>query len=399
VDLVTGPGGDLYYVDYGLDDNGVPTENAAGVHRIVYTGSNAAPTARIVATPTSGAAPLTVNFDGTTSTDPDGDTLTYAWDLDANGSYETAGATQTKQYTLGTYNVGLRVDDGHGHTSTATQEIQSGNSAPVLGTVTPADTLTWSVGQQISFSASATDEQQGTLPASAFSWNLAIRHCPSNVCHTHNLNTFPGVSSGSFQAPDHEYPSHLLLTVTVTDSGGLTDSRTVQLNPKTVALSFASSPSGATVTVNSTNHVTPYSETFIQGSRLTITAAPTTGSGAVFSHWSDGQARSHELSAPTSATTYTATYTPVTVPPGLVSLTVRTKRGKLHVRVDGADRKGGWSGQVVAGTEVRLVAPRRQVKKGVRWVFVRWSDGGARKHDVQLWDPAVTLTAIYRRVQ
>ena len=107
VDLVSGPGGDLYYVDYGLDDQGVPTENAAGVHRIVYTGSNAAPTARIVATPTSGAAPLNVSFDGTTSTDPDGDTLTYAWDLDANGSYETTGAKPTKQYAAGTYNVGL----------------------------------------------------------------------------------------------------------------------------------------------------------------------------------------------------------------------------------------------------------------------------------------------------
>ena len=38
VDLMTGPGGDLYYVDYGLNDEGVPTENGAGVHRIVYTG-------------------------------------------------------------------------------------------------------------------------------------------------------------------------------------------------------------------------------------------------------------------------------------------------------------------------------------------------------------------------
>ena len=51
VDLVTGPGGDLYYVDYGLNEDGVPTENAAGVHRIVYTGSNAIPTARIMADP------------------------------------------------------------------------------------------------------------------------------------------------------------------------------------------------------------------------------------------------------------------------------------------------------------------------------------------------------------
>ena len=62
VDLLTGPGGDLYYVDYGLDDQGVPTENAAGVHRIVYTGGNAAPTARITADHVSGPAPLTVTI-------------------------------------------------------------------------------------------------------------------------------------------------------------------------------------------------------------------------------------------------------------------------------------------------------------------------------------------------
>jgi glucose/arabinose dehydrogenase/PKD repeat protein len=500
VDLVSGPGGDLYYVDYGLDDQGVPTENAAGVHRIVYTGSNAAPTARIIATPTSGAAPLNVSFDGTTSTDPDGDTLTYAWDLDANGSYETTGAKPTKQYAAGTYNVGLRVDDGHGHTSTATQQIQAGNSAPVLGTVTPDPALTWSVGQTVNFSASASDPQQGSLPASAFSWNLAIRHCPSAVCHTHNLSTFSGVSSGSFQAPDHEYPSHLLLTVTVTDSGGLTDSRTVQLDPKTVALSFASSPTGATVTVNSTDHVTPYTETFIQGSRVTITAAPTTGSGAstaAFASWSDGGPRSHELSAPTTATTYTATYPPASqntaptvtrvtaypsggfhigqtlgfdaaatdpqqalpdsaysfamerqdcdsgcprvlvrtwtgvgsgqfvvpelpypshlylvatatdahgatgrgelrIEPRPVALTVRATR-KLRVDVDGVQHRNGWSGRLVMGSTVRLVAPRSQRKNGVRWVFVRWSDGGARKHDVTVWDPVLTVKAVYRR--
>jgi PKD repeat protein len=403
VDLVTGPGGDLYYVDYGLDDAGVPTENAAGVHRIVYTGSNAAPTARIVANPTSGLAPLTVGFDATTSTDPDGDTLTYAWDLDADGQYDdSTSATPQRTYTAGTYDVGLRVNDGHGHTSTATQQIQSGNSAPTLGTVTPDNALTWSVGQTVSFSATATDTQQGTLPDSAFSWNLAIRHCPGAVCHTHNLSTFPGVKAGSFQAPDHEYPSHLLLTVTVKDAGGLTDSRTVQLDPKTVALSFASSPSGATVTVNATDHVTPYTETFIQGSRVTITAAPTTGSGATaatFASWSDGGARSHELSAPTTSSTYTASYTPASPSPAsTASLTIRTKSKLLKVTVAGQTRKDGWSGQFAVGSTVRVVARKHQVRKGVRYEFVRWSDRGARKHTVQLWEPAVTLTAIYRRL-
>ena len=35
-------------------------------------------------------------------------------------------------------------------------------------------------------------------------------------CHTHPLQTFPGVASGSFRAPDHEYPSYLNLTLTAT---------------------------------------------------------------------------------------------------------------------------------------------------------------------------------------
>ena len=185
--------------------------------------------------------------------------------------------------------------------------------------MTPASTLTWAVGDQISYSATATDPQQGPMPSSAFSWQLEIRHCPSGVCHTHPFGTFTG-ATGSFTAPPHEYPSHLLLTVTVTDSGGLTDSRTIQLNPKTVDLTFASSPSGAGVTIGEVDTVTPDTETFIQGAPVTVTAAATTGTGAsvaAFSAWSDGGARSHTITPPATPTTYTATYTRPTA--GLVA--------------------------------------------------------------------------------
>ena len=96
---------------------------------------------------------------------------------------------------------------------------------------------------------------------------------PSGVCHTHPLQAYPGVKSGSFQAPDHEYPSHLLLIVTVKDSQGLTTDRTIELDPKTVTLGFGSSPAGFPVTVAGRPGVT--SQTFIVGSTFTISAPAT----------------------------------------------------------------------------------------------------------------------------
>jgi glucose/arabinose dehydrogenase len=404
VDLVDGPGGDLYYVDYGLNDNGVPTENAAGIHRIVYTGSNGAPTARIVADHTSGTAPVMVHFDATTSTDPDGDPLSYSWDLDGNGTYgDSTAAKPSRTYATGTYDVGLRVDDGHGHTSTATQQVQSGNTPPVLGTVTPDGSLTWSVGQTIGFSATATDAGDGTLPASAYSWNVAIRHCPSGVCHTHNLTTFSG-PTGSFPAPDHEYPSHLLLTLTVTDSGGLATTRTVELDPKTVELSFASAPAGATITVNGAAHVAPYAETFIQGSRVTITAAPTLGAAAPFVSWSDGGARSHELSAAATPTTYTATYT--TGPPSTAPtrFTLSSSPTKVKVKVDGERQRTPYRAGFDAGAVVRLVAQKVVVRRGVHYVFKKWRGvqgnvGRNRKLKLTMGFDPVVVTVVYRRAQ
>ena len=88
--------------------------------------------------------------------------------------------------------------------------ITVGNTPPTATINTPAAGTTWKVGDAISFSGSATDTQDGTLPASSLSWQLILHHCPSN-CHAHPMQSFAGVAGGSFTAPDHEYPSYLEL--------------------------------------------------------------------------------------------------------------------------------------------------------------------------------------------
>ena len=303
VNLETGPGGDLFYVDF---DGGT-------IRRIHYTSANQPPVAVAAATPRSGAAPLTVQFNGAGSSDPDpGDTLSHAWDLDGDGAYDDSTAAQTTYtYTAqGTYNASLRVTDSQGAFDTDSVTITVGNTPPTASITAPATGTTWKVGDIINFSGSASDPQDGPLAPSALSWSLVLQHCPSN-CHPHVIQTFQGVSSGSFAAPDHEYPSYLELTLSATDSGGLTDTETLRLDPRTVALTFQTTPGGLRLTVNGTEAQAAFSRTVIIGSTNSISAASPQVKGKKtygWVSWSDGGARAHDIVAPATATTYTARF-------------------------------------------------------------------------------------------
>jgi glucose/arabinose dehydrogenase/PKD repeat protein len=307
VDLKIGPGGDLFYVD--MDDG--------TVHRITYTAANQPPTAKITANPTNGPVPLTVSFDGTGSSDPEGHPLTYSWDLNGDGTFgDATGPTASYTYTAaGVYHPSLRVTDDQGATDTASVTVTAGNTAPTAVIDSPSSSLTWKVGDTIPFSGHATDAQDGALPASALSWSLILHHCftPTD-CHTHLIQTINGVSSGSFNAPDHEYPCWLEVQLTATDSGGLTSTASVRLDPKTVVLTFKTNPGGLVLSdlvVNEAPRTTPFSVTVVVGSANSVSAPSPqqfNKSTYYFSSWSDGGPQSHTITAPAVNTTYTATY-------------------------------------------------------------------------------------------
>jgi glucose/arabinose dehydrogenase len=316
VDVETGPGGDLFYVGY---DDGT-------IRRISYLGSNRLPNAVATANPTSGTAPLTVQFDGSGSSDPDaGDTIAFAWDLDGDGLYDDSTVAKPSwTYTQpGTYTAKLQVTDNHGASAVSTpMTISASNTPPTPTIITPTSTVTWRVGNVISFSGTASDAQDGTLPASALTWTLLLQHCPSN-CHTHTIQSWVGTGTGSFAAPDHDYPSYLELQLTATDSTGASTTTSVRLDPQTVVLSFASSPSGLQLVVGPASGTTPFTRTVIIGSTNSLSATTPQSIGGTsyeFVSWSDGGAQTHTISAPATATSYTATYKVATTPPaGLVA--------------------------------------------------------------------------------
>jgi len=307
-------------------------------------GGNQPPIAVASAAPTSGQVPLTVTFNGSGSSDPDGSIASYSWDLDGDGAFDDAsGATPSFTYTVtGTYTARLRVTDNAGASSVSTGvTIAAGGNTPPAPTIAqPGSTLTWKVGDTVSFSGSATDPNDGNLPASALSWSLILHHCPSG-CHTHALQTFSGVASGSFPAPDHEYPSHLELRLTATDTGGLTGTTSVLLQPQTVVLTFNSAPSGLQLVLNGAGSATPFTRTVIAGSNNSISApTPQSLSGAdwAFFSWSDGGGQTHNVVANT-ATTYTATYRAPPRNTGLPTVSGPVQIGKAIKASTGA-----WTG-------------------------------------------------------
>jgi glucose/arabinose dehydrogenase/PKD repeat protein len=313
VDLKIGPNGDVFYVDFG-----------GSVRRLRF-GTNQAPTALAQATPTSGPLPLAVSFDGTGSNDPDpGDVLTYAWDLDGDGQFDDSAESQTvATYDEdGVYSVRLRVEDnGEAFSVSSPIVISAGTgtpNAPPTATIdSPTAATTWEVGEVVSFSGHATDPEDGPLPASAMTWALIMQHCPSN-CHTHHITDLTGIASGTFTAPDHEYPSHLELQLTVTDSDGASDVKSVLLQPRTVSLTFQTSPSGLQLTVGGASGTTPFSRTAIVGSQNSLVApSPQTLAGSTyqFASWSDGGAQTHNITASATSPTYGATYQTTGGPP------------------------------------------------------------------------------------
>lgn len=99
---------------------------------------NTAPVAVASATPTSGAAPVNVQFNASRSSDANNDPLSFAWTF-GDGSSGT-GATPTHTYaTAGSYQAKVTVSDGKGGSNQATVTItvtsgSSGGGACTFGT-------------------------------------------------------------------------------------------------------------------------------------------------------------------------------------------------------------------------------------------------------------------------
>jgi glucose/arabinose dehydrogenase len=331
VKIAEGPDGYLYYADLfseeGLGDG--------AIHRIAYRPK--APTARLKAEPPYGpydsGDEFETTLDASASTDPDGKQLTYEWDLDENGSFEVSGSekTQTLTFTESEQEsreaehrspnrvIAVRVKDDEELSSTDRVTVYPGDKPPVVTITKPTASFRWGVGDDIKLEANATETVGGEqVPINAvlpYYWVTRMAHCPDpahpTACHVHPLQTFAGIRSPEFTAPQHDYPSYIEVVLRVADKRELSGTALLKINPRTVDLSLASDPPGIPLLAATTEAAAPFSVPQIDGSEILISAPATATIGGrtyTFAGWSDGGARAHSILVNSALTGYTATY-------------------------------------------------------------------------------------------
>ena len=174
---------------------------------------NHSPIAAFTATPDSGEAPLLVSFDATSSSDPDGDPLTYSWDF-GDGT-QGSGVTTTHTYTVaGNYTATLTVDDGNGGTHQSNISIEvtdppSPNQDPIAAfTATPE---TGEAPLLVSFDATSSSDPDGD--PLTYSWDFGDGTQGSGLTTTHTYTV-----AGNYTA-----------TLTVDDGNGGTHQSNISI--------------------------------------------------------------------------------------------------------------------------------------------------------------------------
>lgn len=110
-----------------------------GKSLLVEVKPNRTPTLSIRASPSSATAGETVTFSAV-SNDPDGDQVTVAWDLDADGSFNDAsGSSAARAFPAGTYTVRARATDSMEASTTTELQLIVHEPAPTA-TDSPATT-------------------------------------------------------------------------------------------------------------------------------------------------------------------------------------------------------------------------------------------------------------------
>jgi glucose/arabinose dehydrogenase len=216
--------GSLYYVSW-----------SSNITRICYTGSgNQPPKAVATANKTYGTSPLTVEFEGSASTDPEGFPLRYRWDF-GDGSMVSTQANPSHTFTAPSgvptsFPVTLTVTDASNATAQATVLISANNTPPSVVITSPTNGLRYPLTNETTYRLSAivSDAEHGPGQLTC-EWQTVLHH--NNHVHADpvdtNCTTTAVISPIGCGGEIYFYS----IILKVTDAAGLATTQEVRLYP------------------------------------------------------------------------------------------------------------------------------------------------------------------------
>lgn len=216
--------GGLFYVNY-------PNE----IRKVSYVGDlNQAPVAVIESDVNYGTQPLTVQFTGDNSFDPEGGQLTYAWDFGDNTITSTEPNPRhifsSAPTTLTQYNVTLTVTDPAGESSTKTIAISLNNTPPQIVSTSIDNRNTFSTNNAtiIQLSAVVNDAEHNQSELS-YEWTTALYH--NNHHHDEPVDMNPATNTRLSPIGCDGATYWYRITLKVTDPEGLSATYTKDIYP------------------------------------------------------------------------------------------------------------------------------------------------------------------------
>ncbi len=219
------------------------------VSRISY-GGNQPPVANASSNVTYGGSPLTVQFTGSNSVDPEGFQLSYLWNFGDGTTSTLANPTHVfSDPSIRKFNVTLVVTDNQGQTSQPKEIVVSVNNTPPTAQITnPAPGTLYTMSQPTTYTlqANVVDNDLSNLK---YEWQVSLHH----NTHTHPepilTSANPVITISPVGCSPNETYSYVI-TLKVTDNGGLTATHSVVLYPDCNSASSLVSNVTATRQVN-----------------------------------------------------------------------------------------------------------------------------------------------------
>jgi probable HAF family extracellular repeat protein len=259
------------------------------VQLVVTSAPNQPPVASFTVNCVGQSSPNQCAFDASASRDDKG-IVSYKWDW-GNGRAETKSGPTTRNTwaSPGVYTVTLTVSDAGGLTGTASKQITIGtpaNQSPAATISAPRSGLQILQGQNVDFSGTGADPEDGQLSGASLVWRSSI----DGVIGTGNAFTRNDLSVGTHT-----------ITLTVTDSKGATGTATTA-----VEIYAYDPPPKPSFTWTCAGQVYPHQCSF-------DASASTDDKGIVSYQWDWGNGRTETKTRPiarntwASAGTYTVT--------------------------------------------------------------------------------------------